>query len=75
MKHEVVVLRFPCVETNCEPYETFKVGFFAKIVNGWKLLTISSKSSVLEVWEILEYVLMLTQVICRTKNNDLCRAN
>ena len=34
MKQEVVVLRFPCVETNCEPYQTFKVGFFAKIVNG-----------------------------------------
>ena len=33
MKHEVVVL-FPYVETNCEPYQTFKVGFFAKIVNG-----------------------------------------
>ena len=31
------------------------MGFFEKINNGWKLLTIVEKSSILDVWQGSEY--------------------
>ena len=38
-----------------EPYQTFKMERFAKIVNGEKSLTISAKRTILDVWHGSEY--------------------
>ena len=38
-----------------EPCQTSKVELSLKIANGWKLLTISAKSSILDVWQGSEY--------------------
>ena len=59
MRHEIItevhtqiykifdILRYP--ETHSEPYQTCKMELFAKIVNGSKPLTISVRSSILDV--------------------------
>ena len=33
-----------------EPGQTFNIGLFAKIINGWSLFTILAKSSILGAW-------------------------
>ena len=38
-----------------EPCETSKIELFEKIVNNWKLLPISAKTSILDVWQGSEY--------------------
>ena len=42
-------------EAYSEPSQTSKMEFFAKIVNGFQLLTISAKRSIVDVWQCLEY--------------------
>ena len=43
-------------ETYLEPYQTYKIERFAKIVNVWKLLTIFDKRTILDVWQGSECV-------------------
>ena len=38
-----------------EQGQTSKMEYFAKVVNGWKPLTISLKSSILDVWQGAKY--------------------
>ena len=38
-----------------EQGQTSKMEYFAKVVNGWKPLTISLKSSILDVWQDSKY--------------------
>ena len=38
-----------------EPCHAFKMEPFAKIINGWKSLTISPKGSILDLWKYSEY--------------------
>lgn len=42
-------------EAYSQPAQTFNFGFFAKIVNCWRLLTILSKGSILEIWQGSKY--------------------
>ena len=42
-------------EWHLEPCQTSKTEHFATRVNGWKLLTIFAKSSILDVWQGSEY--------------------
>ena len=42
-------------EAHSEPSKTFNMEAFLKIINGWKLLTISVKTSPLDVWQGSEY--------------------
>lgn len=37
-------------ETNVEPSQTSKIKFFAKIVNGFQLITVFPKTSILDIW-------------------------
>ena len=37
------------------PRQTFKLELFAKIVNGWELLTIFAKSFILSIWRSFDY--------------------
>ena len=39
-----------------EPCKTSKMEFFAKIFEGWKLLIILTKNSILDVWQHSEYL-------------------
>ena len=50
---ELVVLKdwWIWTETYSESYQASKMELFAKIVNGWKPLTIFAKSSILDVWQ------------------------
>ena len=38
-------------ETYSELCQTYKIGLFVIFVDGWKLLIIFSKSSILDVWQ------------------------
>ena len=38
-----------------EPYQQYKMERFAKIINGFQLLTIFAKQSLLDVWQGSEY--------------------
>ena len=44
-------------EVYSEPYQACKLVLFAKIVNVWKPLTISVKSSILDFWQVLNTLL------------------
>ena len=51
----VVLSEYNSSETHLEPSQTSKMEFFAKIVNGWKLLNNFAKSSILVVSQGFEY--------------------
>ena len=42
-----------------EPYQTSKMEWTSKIVNGYGQLTISAKSFILEVWQVSEYAFVV----------------
>ena len=42
-------------EAYTEPFQKSKTELFAKIANGWKLLTIFTKGSILDDWQRSEY--------------------
>ena len=43
-------------EVYSEPYQTSKMMYFAKVVDGWKPLSMSfAKHSILDVWQSSEY--------------------
>ena len=43
-------------EACSEPCQAFAMELFAKIVDGLKLLTIFTNTSILNVWHVFEYV-------------------
>ena len=55
-------------EAFSEPYETFTMERFAKIVNGWKSLIIFVKRFMLGVWQGSEYASGVNYL--KTKNFD-----
>ena len=42
-------------DVHSEPFQTYRMEVFATIVNGWNLLTIFVKRSILHVWMSSEY--------------------
>ena len=50
------------VEALSKPSQISKMELSAKIVNSWKPLTISAKTSILHVWQGSEYASVLSQV-------------
>ena len=42
------------VETHSEPCQSLKISLFAKMVNGFQLLSVFAKCSVLDVWQDFE---------------------
>ena len=42
-------------EAYSEPYQTSKIELFSKIVDSFHLLTIFSKSFILDAWQVSEY--------------------
>ena len=48
------------VEVNSEPSQTSNMDLFAKIINGWKTLTIFAKRSILDIWLGSEYASVWT---------------
>ena len=52
----------PPVEALSKPSQITKMELSAKIVNSWKPLTISAKTSILHVWQGSEYASVLSQV-------------
>ena len=57
-KNLVEVLIF-ITEAYSEPYQTSKMEWTSKIVNGYGQLTISAKSFILEVWQVSEYAFVV----------------
>ena len=62
-------------EVYSEPCQTSKMGFFAKITEGSKPLTISTKSFILDVWQgskynyVSKHIIFLQNGICHLFNS------